>query len=100
MGMYNEVFYTCPECKGRGYMQISQLVLGFGEFDLENYDTLRDLDFDDLLELKARVLYDNFICDDCGHVFNPYNKDRESLISKLFDVEISDDEQAIKEGDI
>lgn len=92
MGMYNEVFYTCPECKGRGYMQISQLVLGFGGFDLENHETLRDLDTDYLLELKARVLDDNFICDDCGHVFNPYKKDKKLLIRELFDVETNDNE--------
>lgn len=36
MGVYNEVFYTRPKCGGRGYMQISQLVLGFSGFDLEN----------------------------------------------------------------
>jgi len=88
MGMYNEVFCRCPKCGGRGYMQISQLVLGFGGFDLENYDTLRDLDIDDIMELKARIMCKDFVCDNCGHVFNPYeDKDRELLIHKLFDVE-------------
>jgi len=87
MGMYNEVFCRCPKCGGRGYMQISQLVFGFGEFDLDNYHTLEDLDNDQLLELRAMVLNKDFVCDDCENVFNPY-KDivRELLIYKLFNL--------------
>ena len=85
--MYNEVVCRCPNCGGRGYMQISQLVLGFGEFDLENYDTLRDLDIDYIIELKARVISKDFVCGNCDNRFNPYkDKDRDLLIHKLFDV--------------
>ena len=87
MGMYNEVVCRCPECGGRGYMQISQLVSGFGGFDLENYNTLKDLDIDNIIELKARVMCKDFVCDDCSYAFNPYeDRDRELLIHKLFDV--------------
>lgn len=44
MGMYNEVFDACPACgRHAGYLQISQVVLGFGNFDLT-----------DLAELKRR----------------------------------------------
>lgn len=42
MGMYNEVFDTCPQCgKHTGYMQIGQIVLGFGEFDIANLAELK-----------------------------------------------------------
>ena len=45
MSMFNEVFDDCPNCgKHSGYLQIDQLVLGFGEFDLA-----------DLGQLKARI---------------------------------------------
>lgn len=85
MGMYNEVFCKCPRCGGRGYMQISQIVLGFGGFDLDNYHTLDDLDIDHIMELRARVLNKDFVCDDCGNIFNPYrDTSRELLIYKLF----------------
>jgi len=44
VGMYNEVFDACPDCgRHAGYMQICQVVLGFGNFDLT-----------DLAELKRR----------------------------------------------
>ncbi len=34
MGMYNEVYTGCPKCKTTTTAQITQIVLGFGEFDL------------------------------------------------------------------
>lgn len=40
--MFNEVFDVCPHCsKHSGYLQIDQLVLGFGEFDLADLATLK-----------------------------------------------------------
>lgn len=36
MGMYNEVYKKCPSCGKRGILQISQIVLGFGCFDLDD----------------------------------------------------------------
>lgn len=89
MGMYNEVFCNCPACGGTGYMQIGQIVLGFGGFNLNDYSTLEDLSEEDLLELRARILKENFICQDCGHVFNPYmEKNKEDLIHELFDIKV------------
>ncbi len=40
MGMYNEVYKTCPTCGGKGIMQITQIVLGFGCFDLDNPESI------------------------------------------------------------
>lgn len=90
MGMYNEVWYPCPEpeCNGMGLMQISQIVMGFGNFRLHDLDTLSELSEDELRELKERVLEDDFSCEDCGHVFNPYTeplkKRRRDLAAQLF----------------
>ena len=45
MGMYNEVYDRCPSCGHQsGLVQIRQLVLGFGEFNIA-----------DLADLKWRV---------------------------------------------
>jgi hypothetical protein len=41
--MYNEVFDDCPHCgKHTGYLQIHQIVLGFGEFDLADLAYLKN----------------------------------------------------------
>jgi hypothetical protein len=70
-------------------MQIQQLVSGFGGFNLEDRDTLRCLDNNGIFELKAQILDNYFVCDDCGHKFNPYkDEERKFLIYKLFDAEI------------
>ena len=89
MGMYNEVWATCPECGfGQCYMQISQVVLGFGDFRLDNMSTLEGLTDDEIRTLKRYVLEDDFHCsassvhfdeefcekNGCGHVFNPLKK--------------------------
>jgi hypothetical protein len=40
--MYNEVFDNCPNCgQHSGYLQIDQLVLGFGKFDLADLGLLK-----------------------------------------------------------
>lgn len=57
MGMYNEVFDTCPRCNRRsGYVQIYQIVLGFGEFDLSDLAYLKQRY--DRGELSAKDLHD------------------------------------------
>jgi hypothetical protein len=43
MGMYNEIYDECRKCSHSGSMQISQIVLGFGDFRIY-----------DLADLKAR----------------------------------------------
>lgn len=86
MGMYNEVFKKCPECGLQAVMQIPQLVLGFGGFDLDNRETLLGLTEEQLRRLKDMILDDDFRCE-CGHYFNPYRVSNElklSLIKELF----------------
>lgn len=88
MGMYNEVFMRCPSCKQNiGIMQIPQIVLGFGNFDLDNRETLSELSEEQLIQLKEYLLQDNFVCE-CGNIFNPYkdNEVKKDLIRKLFDI--------------
>lgn len=90
MGMYNEVFSTCPVCGGRGYMQIHQIVLGFGGFYIDDTDSLADqLDEDQLQELHRCVMEGMFVCEggDCHHHFNPLRSDtalRRNLARQLF----------------
>ncbi len=87
MGMYNEVYCTCPKCNGVGYMQISQIVPGFGEFSLPDGHNLRELTKGQLIELKGKVMRGNFKCQNCGNVFNPYEDSKEELIHELFSME-------------
>ena len=71
MGMYNEVFKRCPYCGGRGVMQISQIVLGFGEFNLDDPEDIASrLSQDDVCELIRMVKEENrFRCDKCDETF-------------------------------
>ena len=72
MGMYNEVFKKCPHCDGRGYMQIYQIVGGFGEFNLDNPDSIaRELDIEQIQALKEAVEDTKwFLCEECGESFS------------------------------
>lgn len=70
MGMYNEVFKTCPHCNGRGYLQIHQIVLGFGGFHLDNPHDIADrLSLDQVKELRDAVKDEWFVCEDCTTSF-------------------------------
>lgn len=99
--MYNEVFKRCPECGSRGYMQIHQIVLGFGNFNLDDLSTLFELTSDELVELSEAVGENVFMCgghpdDDgygCGHRFRmpAVETAREQMIRKMFDREVVDD---------
>lgn len=91
MGMYNEVFKRCPYCGYRGYLQIHQIVSGFGEFDLDQPEELaRVLDNDQLKELYDAVQGEIFHClndIDCDSVFEPFDnskQERLELARKLF----------------
>jgi hypothetical protein len=90
MGMYNEVFKKCPDCGGCGYMQIAQVTLGFGGFDLDDFYSLERLDEDDLKLLHARVALGRFKCDCCGGLFSLDRalkgsaSSREGLLKTLF----------------
>ena len=71
MGMYNEVFKKCPYCScGVGYMQIAQIVLGFGGFNLDRPETLSELKLEDLKMLRDSVQDNYFVCQAaCGRSF-------------------------------
>ena len=86
MGMFNEVFCTCPECDGVGYLQIPQLVLGFGEFHIDNPETLLELSYDDLNVLKNLLDKEEFSCQKCGNYFlySQAEEDKLEYIKKLF----------------
>lgn len=63
MGMYNDVFKKCPHCEeGTGYMQIQQVVLGFGGFNLDDPKSLNNLTLNELSELRSAVVDHYFRC--------------------------------------
>lgn len=93
MGMYNEVFVRCPYCFETVCSQISQIVLGFGGFDLNDEKTLEQLD-DDELSLLVDIVVENdlnFYCEKCNTSFNfseisksnNENPTRQKLLKKL-----------------
>ena len=86
MGMFNEIFCKCPRCENQGYLQIPQFVLGFGEFNLENPETLLELSYDDLDVLKAILDEDHFYCMNCKNYFlySPERENKLEHIKKLF----------------
>lgn len=86
MGMYNEVFSTCPDCGGNGYMQIGQIVMGFGGFNIDRPSELaEDLNETDLIELYSRVVERDFVCQNCNLRFNRLQaKNLDILARRLF----------------
>lgn len=86
MGMYNEVFCRCPRCGMRAEMQISSIVPGFGEFDLNDLSTLSELSEDQLYELKERIASRHFKCHSCDNYFlsGDVESRRRSLAEELF----------------
>lgn len=75
MGMYNEVFKKCPHCEkkggyGRGCLHISQIVLGFGGFDLDRPEEIAErLDVHEVQRLKESVDGEWFRCEECKDTF-------------------------------
>ena len=84
--MYNEVFKRCPkeDCNGLGYMQIHQIVLGFGGFYLDSPESIaRELDKEQVIELKEAVERTGwFTCDECKETFN-INEDEKTDEDKI-----------------
>lgn len=63
MGMYNEVFKDCPTCDAPCMIQIPQIVLGFGGFNLSDPDDLRlKLEPNELDQLWAILKDKSFYC--------------------------------------
>jgi hypothetical protein len=94
MGMYNLVYCRCPECQTKAEIQITQVVLGFGEFDLDDPESLADddkLNEDTLIFLKECVVDEWFYCenDECNtYKFNPFRVEKQAnklaLVRELF----------------
>ena len=85
--MYNEVFKKCPRCGGRGYLQIGQIVLGFGEFNLDDPEDLaRKLSEEQMRALAERVKEEWFRCEKCerGFLLEETRQRREQLARELF----------------
>jgi hypothetical protein len=99
MGMYNEVYADCPECGASCYMQISQVVFGFGGFNLDDLSTFDRLSDKEVEQVRDLVMEEDFFCnnDECwGGSFNPlkkevYKKDRARTI--LFGEDEDDNEE-------
>lgn len=93
MGMYNEVFKKCPYCHGRGCAQISQIVLGFGYFDLDNPKELAETySLEELKQLERAVEDEFFNCESCRKQFTLNLPDKDlpeklRLASKLAGLE-------------
>lgn len=87
MGMFNEVFCTCPQCGSQSYLQVPEFVLGFGGFDLENPETLLELSYEDLDDLRAIIDKEHFRCEKCKNYFlySPVRESKLEHIKKLFD---------------
>jgi hypothetical protein len=86
--MYNEVLCNCPNCDGQGYLQISQIVLGFGGFNLDNPQQLMRFTIEELKRLAKAVEGEYFNCSSCGFYFlrNEYKdlKQKEIFIKEVF----------------
>jgi hypothetical protein len=71
MGMYNEVYKRCPGCGECCYMQIPQVVLGFGEFDLDNPRyAIADLNQQEKKSFAEYVNQRHFYCNNCSNKFS------------------------------
>jgi len=88
--MFNEVWKSCPKCRRRCCVQISQIVDGFGNFNLDDPETLLedpDLDADKLRQLEELVREEVFCCLGCHHRFRVVpeeeQKEREEIVARL-----------------
>jgi hypothetical protein len=69
--MFNEVHKTCESCGRYMTIQISQIVLGFGEFYLDNPGEITDkLDLYQRGKFAEMVNEEEFHCE-CGWDFKP-----------------------------
>ena len=85
MGMYNEVRKTYVYCGALCEIQIPQIVLGFGEFNLNDSNSLRILIYEQLLSLRSYLKDKKFYCN-CGNFFFYNTKkmdDKQRLINEL-----------------
>ncbi len=87
MGMYNECFKRCVKCGVQNEIQISQVVLGFGGFDLDDPPDLAEkLNESELRKLRSIVEDEYFRCRSCGYDYSAINGKASSseLAEELF----------------
>jgi hypothetical protein len=74
MGMYNEVRKDCPRCGNQSEVQIPQVVLGFGDFNLNypNDGDFKDLNTEQRIEFAYYVNNTTFYspAEERGHSFS------------------------------
>lgn len=86
MGMYNEVYKSCPYCGKTTESQIPQVVLGFGEFNLDDPESIaKRLTVEETQQLVLYVKDKNFYCQQCGSFFkcNTKKEDHQEKIELL-----------------
>lgn len=88
MGMYNEVYRNCPECNKQCRVQIGQIVLGFGGFNLSNPEELAGMLTGEEIETLREYLVDKtFYCrkDDngCGAHFTACGEAHETRADRI-----------------
>lgn len=69
MGMYNEVYVNCPLCGTKCGVQIEQIVLGFGNFYLNDSQTTNNLTKGQKKLLKDYVEKEEFFCSTHGSFY-------------------------------
>lgn len=69
MGLFNEVKKCCPDCGAQCMVQIPQVILGFGDFDLDTKNNIFDLTYEQKIELSHYVNNTNFLCTECTRTF-------------------------------
>ena len=83
MGMYNEVSCNCPNCGSNVIIQVTQYVLGFGCFDLNNLESFLELN-EEQLNFIREELKEKHYCNQCKCEFYPLNEDeKEEKIRRI-----------------
>lgn len=85
--MYNECYKRCLNCGKQNEAQISQVTLGFGEFNLDDLEDLVHRLDERELRLLHSYLQDKYFYCDCGRIYsaiNGRNEEKLELAKKLF----------------
>jgi hypothetical protein len=83
MGMFNEIYKKCPRCGKECVGQIPQIVLGFGEFNLDDPKSISERlrtpkEFLNLMAYCSEVIFTCDVVDDgCNNNFNALSLSQE-----------------------
>jgi hypothetical protein len=94
MGLYNEVWKTCPYCGSKGYTQVSTFSENvMKHFDVDSPESLaEELTIDELHLLYDMLKDDRFVCG--GSPWSANNKD---CCGRTFPLNLEDDEKMKQE---